>query len=91
MNRLMPIALALLLAGPAALPAADSKDGAFDIRRGFSSVAKKVTPAVVFIQVEEVANVDEFNKAAKNSSKGKLLLRVRSPQGVRFVLLAAEE
>jgi serine protease Do len=45
--------LALLLAVPVAVSAADGKENGFDIRRGFSSVAKKATPAVVFIQVEK--------------------------------------
>ncbi|MFZ4394957.1 MAG: DegQ family serine endoprotease [Kiritimatiellia bacterium] len=53
MKRRLWIALALLLAGFVSLRAADSKEIGFDIRRGFSFVAKKVTPAVVFIQVEK--------------------------------------
>jgi serine protease Do len=59
MNRLHLFALALLLAGPLTVPAADSKDGGFDIRRGFSFVARKVTPAVVFIQVEKTIQAPE--------------------------------
>jgi len=48
------IAAAILLGLCGTVRAAD--DG-FDIRRGFSSVARKATPAVVFIQVEKTVQV----------------------------------
>jgi serine protease Do len=48
MSRLMNIALA-----GASLAAASVMAGGFDLRRGFSDVAKEATPAVVFIQVEK--------------------------------------
>ena len=54
----MLMGLGFLLAGTVALSAAE-KGGTFDIRRGFSSVAKKVTPAVVFIQVEKQMKMPE--------------------------------
>lgn len=53
MNRQwLGLGLAVWMVCVATAPAAE-KGSAFDFRHGFSSVAKKVTPAVVFIQVEK--------------------------------------
>lgn len=57
------VCAAILLAGVCDVAFAKD-DGAFDFRKGFSGVASKATPAVVFIQVEKqvpVGNVYSFN------------------------------
>ena len=64
-----------------------------EVADGSPAAREGIQPGNLIISVnrKEVANVEDFAKAAKSVGNGKLLLRVRTPQGVRFVLLAAEE
>jgi len=46
---------------------------------------------IVGLNRKDVQDVPGLMQAAKEAGNGKVLLRVRTPDGVRFVLLAAEK
>jgi hypothetical protein len=46
---------------------------------------------VASVNRKGVTDVKEFEKAVRQSADGKVLLRIRTPEGARFVLLSLNE